>query len=48
MTICVESYIGEMGGAEGVKLEEQVLVTENGAEVLSRYPFEDAVFGGAL
>jgi Xaa-Pro aminopeptidase len=45
MTICVESYIGEAGGAEGVKLEQQVLVTESGAEVLSRYPFEDAVFG---
>ena len=45
MTICIESYIGEAGGAEGVKLEEQVLVTETGAEVLSRYPFEDAVFG---
>jgi len=45
MTICVESYIGEAGGSEGVKLEEQVLVTETGCEVLSRYPFEDAVFG---
>ena len=44
MTICIESYIGEAGGAEGVKLEEQVLVTDTGAEVLSRYPFEDAVF----
>jgi Xaa-Pro dipeptidase len=45
MTICLESYIGEAGGAEGVKLEEQLLVTETGCEVLSRYPFEDAVFG---
>ena len=45
MTICIESYIGETGGAEGVKLEEQVLVTETGAELLSRYPFEDEVFG---
>jgi Xaa-Pro dipeptidase len=44
MTICVESYIGEQGGAEGVKLEEQVLVTATGSEVLSRYPFEDLVF----
>ena len=44
MTICIESYIGEAGGAEGVKLEEQVLVTETGAEVLSRHPFEDHVF----
>ncbi|KAM0184999.1 hypothetical protein ACHAPA_011892, partial [Fusarium lateritium] len=28
MVICVESYIGEDGGPEGVKLEQQVLVTE--------------------
>lgn len=41
MTICVESYIGEAGGHEGVKLEQQVLVTETGIEVLSRFPFED-------
>jgi Xaa-Pro dipeptidase len=45
MTICLESYIGEAGGPDGVKLEEQILVTETGAEMLSRYPFEDAVFG---
>jgi Xaa-Pro dipeptidase len=45
MTICLESYIGAAGGAEGVKLEEQVLVTETGAELLSHYPFEDAMFG---
>jgi Xaa-Pro dipeptidase len=44
MTICLESYIGAEGGAEGVKLEEQVLVTATGAQVLSRYPFEDHVF----
>jgi Xaa-Pro aminopeptidase len=44
MTICIESYVGEAGGAEGVKLEEQLLVTETGCEVLSRYPFEDDVF----
>ena len=41
MTICVESYVGEPGGAEGVKLEEQVLLTANGAVPLSTYPFED-------
>lgn len=41
MTICVESYIGRDGGAEGVKLEEQVLITETGTEVLSRFPFEE-------
>ena len=43
MTLCVESYIGEEGGSEGVKLEQQVLVTDNGVELLSRFPFEDAL-----
>ena len=41
MTLCVESYIGEVGGAEGVKLEQQVLVTDTGVELLSTFPFED-------
>lgn len=40
MVICIESYCGRVGGSEGVKLEEQVLVTENGYRVLSKYPFE--------
>jgi len=38
MTLCVESYIGRLGGHDGVKLEEQVLITKQGHEVLSRYP----------
>jgi len=38
MTLCVESYIGREGGKEGVKLEEQVLITEDGVEVLSTLP----------
>ncbi len=42
MTLCIEAYVGAVGGAEGIKLEEQVVVTENGAECLSQYPFEDA------
>ncbi|MDV6253464.1 Xaa-Pro peptidase family protein [Vibrio sp. EA2] len=41
MTLCVESYIGEHGGREGVKLEEQLLVTETGIEILTQFPFED-------
>jgi Xaa-Pro aminopeptidase len=41
MTLCVESYIGEDNGVEGVKLEQQILVTENGIELLSEFPFED-------
>ena len=39
--LSVESYIGEVGGSEGVKLEEQVLVTADGVQRLSMYPFED-------
>ncbi|MCP4328479.1 MAG: aminopeptidase P family protein [Alphaproteobacteria bacterium] len=41
MTLCVESFIGEEGGYEAVKLEQQVLVTANGCEVLTKFPFED-------
>ena len=40
MTICVESYIGEDGGSEGVKLEQQLQVTETGNRLLSKFPFE--------
>ncbi len=38
MVFCVESYAGETGGREGVKLEQQILVTEDGPELLSRFP----------
>jgi len=40
MTLCCESYIGAAGETEGVKLEQQVLVTDTGIELLSTYPFE--------
>ena len=40
MLICVESFIGVEGGREGVKLEEQVIITESGVERMSSLPFE--------
>lgn len=43
MCVCVESYIGEVGGIEGVKIEEQVLVTETGATRMSNVPLVDAL-----
>ncbi len=43
MTLCVESYIGEEGGGEGVKLEQQLLITEDEPELLSTFPFEAAL-----
>jgi Xaa-Pro aminopeptidase len=43
MVICVESYIGASGENDGVKLEQQVLVTENGYELMSRFPLEESL-----
>ena len=40
MSLCVESFIGADDGREGVKLEQQVIVTDNGIEMLSEFPFE--------
>ena len=41
MTITVESYIGKVGGKEGVKLEQLYLVGQNGLELMSHNPLED-------
>ncbi len=41
MTITVESYIGKVGGKEGVKLEQQYLVGEKKLELLSHHPLEE-------
>lgn len=38
MVLTAESYVGRRSGGEGVKLEEQYLVTEAGPEKLSSYP----------
>ena len=43
MVLCGESYIGEEGGSQGVKLEQQVLITKTGIKVLSKLPFEEAM-----
>ncbi len=41
MVLCIESYMGAVGERDGVKLEQQVLVTDDGYELLSNYPFEE-------
>ncbi len=41
MTLCVESYIGEVGGADGIKLENQILITDTGMEQLTQYPYDE-------
>ncbi|MXZ94442.1 MAG: aminopeptidase P family protein [Acidimicrobiaceae bacterium] len=38
VVMCLEVYVGEPGGPEGVKLENQIYVASNGAEVLDTFP----------
>ena len=45
MTVSVESYIGEPGGTQGVKLEEMVRITDKGTERIARFPFEEELLG---
>ncbi len=40
MVICVESYIGDPDSCEGVKLEDQFLITDTGARAMSSLPFD--------
>ena len=40
MVFCLEGYAGKDGAPYGVKLEDQVLVTNDGAIPFSTYPFE--------
>ena len=46
MTLCVEVCAGEVGGDFTIKLEDQVLITEDGYENLTTYPFDPALMGG--
>ncbi len=43
MVLCIESFMGAVGEPDGVKLEQQVLVTETGYELLSHAPLESAL-----
>ena len=40
MVVCIECYVGEFGGREGVKLEQPVWLSADGPVLLSDYPFE--------
>jgi len=46
MTLCVEALISPAGGDFSIKLEDQVLVTEDGFENLTTYPFDPKLMGG--
>jgi Xaa-Pro aminopeptidase len=45
MLLCVESFIGSERGGEGVKLEQMIRVTPNGAVPMTNYRFDERLLG---
>ncbi|HXJ81672.1 MAG TPA: Xaa-Pro peptidase family protein [Candidatus Methylomirabilis sp.] len=45
MVLCLECYAGKAGAPFGVKLEDQVVVTAEGAELLCTYPYDAKLLG---
>ncbi|MCR9256460.1 MAG: Xaa-Pro peptidase family protein [Alphaproteobacteria bacterium] len=45
MCLTVEVFAGSVNGGQGVKLEDQVVITEDGYENLTTTPFEDRLMG---
>lgn len=46
MVLCVEALVSPEGGDFSIKLEDQVLITEDGHESLTKYPFDARLMGG--
>lgn len=40
MVICIESFVASTDDKEGVKLEQQVLINDEGCELLTRFPYD--------
>ena len=47
MVLCVEALVSPEGGDFSIKLEDQVLITPDGFENLSQYPFDERLMGNA-
>ncbi len=47
MVLCVEALVGAEGGDFSIKLEDQVLITDDGFENLTQYPFDKRLMGEA-
>ncbi len=45
MVLCVEALVAQEGADFSIKLENQVLVTDTGPEVLTTYPFDQRLLG---
>ena len=47
MVLCIESYVGSEKSGQGVKLEDQLLITEENVERMSSIvPFDDRLLPG--
>ena len=47
MVMCVEALVSPEGGDFSIKLEDQVVITENGFENLTKYPFDPRLMGAS-
>ena len=47
MMLCVEALVGAEDGDFCIKLEDQVLITEDGFENLTKFPFDPRLMGEA-
>lgn len=45
MVLCVEALVSQENGDFSIKLEDQVLITEDGQENLTSFPFDPALMG---
>ena len=45
MVLCVEALVSPEGGDFSIKLEDQVLITEDGYENLTKFPFDVKLMG---
>jgi|TARA_B110000240_G_scaffold179686_1_gene210115 Xaa-Pro aminopeptidase len=45
MVLCVEALVSPEGGDFSIKLEDQVLITDDGFENLTKYGFDEALMG---
>jgi Xaa-Pro aminopeptidase len=45
MVLCLECYAGKVGAPFGVKLEDQVVITKDGPQLLCTYPFDATLLG---
>ena len=41
MVVSVEFYAGEVGGQDGVKLEDEVWISADGPVIISLYPYDE-------